>query len=133
MNRNPSNSLPFLMAITGFVNYKTAQGWSQRSVDSYKRILEQLVARFYSVPDTTVDDMVSFLNTGIRNSGLIVVKVVLPKTREWGRLSKATAKPFAIRCSVDLRFHEISAFNAYSIACSVFMERPSAQSKSNIF
>jgi integrase/recombinase XerD len=50
MNRNPSNSLshrstsnslPLLTAITGFVNYKTAQGLSQRSVDSYKRILEQ--------------------------------------------------------------------------------------------
>lgn len=50
MNRNPSsslshrstsNSLPLLTAITGFVNYKTAEGLSQRSVDSYKRILEQ--------------------------------------------------------------------------------------------
>src|SRR5512134_2120604 len=41
MNRNPSSSLPLLTAITGFVNYKTAQGLSQRSVDSYKRILDQ--------------------------------------------------------------------------------------------
>jgi integrase/recombinase XerD len=41
MNCNPSNSLPLLTAITGFVNYKTAQGLSQRSVDSYKRILDQ--------------------------------------------------------------------------------------------
>lgn len=40
-HRSPSNSLPLLTAITGFVNYKTAQGLSQRSVDSYKRILEQ--------------------------------------------------------------------------------------------
>lgn len=39
--RSPSNSLPLLTAITGFVNYKTAQGLSQRYVDSYKRILEQ--------------------------------------------------------------------------------------------
>lgn len=41
MNRNPSNSLPLLTAITGFVNYKTAEGLSQRSVDSYERILDQ--------------------------------------------------------------------------------------------
>ena len=40
-HRSPSNSLPLLTAIIGFVNYKTAQGLSQRSVDSYKRILEQ--------------------------------------------------------------------------------------------
>jgi len=40
-HRSPSNSLPLLTAITGFVNYKTAQGLSQRSVDSYKRILDQ--------------------------------------------------------------------------------------------
>jgi integrase/recombinase XerD len=40
-HRSPSNSLPLLTAITGFVNYKTAEGLSQRSVDSYKRILDQ--------------------------------------------------------------------------------------------
>src|SRR5690349_13788685 len=39
--RSPSNSLPLRAAITGFLNYKTAAGLSQRSVDSYKRILEQ--------------------------------------------------------------------------------------------
>ncbi len=40
MNRRPLNSLPLGKAITGFVNYKTAEGLSDRSVDSYKRILE---------------------------------------------------------------------------------------------
>ena len=40
-HRSPANSLALLTAITGFVNYKTAQGLSQRSVDSYKRILDQ--------------------------------------------------------------------------------------------
>jgi hypothetical protein len=40
MNRRPLNSLPLGKAITGFVNYKTAGGLSDRSVDSYKRILE---------------------------------------------------------------------------------------------
>jgi len=40
MNRRPLNSLPLQKAITGFVNYKTAEGLSERSVDSYRRILE---------------------------------------------------------------------------------------------
>jgi hypothetical protein len=40
-NGSTSNSLPLRTAITGFLNYKTAEGLSQRSVDSYKRILEQ--------------------------------------------------------------------------------------------
>ena len=40
MNRRPLNLLPLGKAITGFVNYKTAEGLSQRSVDSYQRILE---------------------------------------------------------------------------------------------
>ena len=40
MNRRPLISLPLGKAITGFVNYKTAEGLSDRSVDSYKRILE---------------------------------------------------------------------------------------------
>jgi Phage integrase, N-terminal SAM-like domain len=41
MNRRPLNSLPLQKAITGFVNYKTAEGLSDRSVDSYRRILER--------------------------------------------------------------------------------------------
>ena len=41
MNRSKSNSLRLRKAITGFVNFKTAGGLSQRSVDSYQRILEQ--------------------------------------------------------------------------------------------
>lgn len=40
-NRSPSNSLPLRKAITGFLNFKTVAGLSQRSVDSYQRILEQ--------------------------------------------------------------------------------------------
>jgi site-specific recombinase XerD len=39
--RSPSNSLPLRAAITGFLNFKTAAGLSQRSLDSYKRVLEQ--------------------------------------------------------------------------------------------
>ncbi|HLO28010.1 MAG TPA: tyrosine-type recombinase/integrase [Anaerolineales bacterium] len=40
-NRSPSNSLPLRKAIIGFLNFKTAEGLSQRSVASYQRILEQ--------------------------------------------------------------------------------------------
>ena len=40
MNRRPLNSLPLSKAIIGFANYKTAEGLSDRSVDSYRRILE---------------------------------------------------------------------------------------------
>jgi len=40
MNHRPLNSLPLGKAITGFVNYETAEALSERSVDSYKRILE---------------------------------------------------------------------------------------------
>ena len=41
MNRRSSNSLPLAKAITGFTNYKTAEGLSQTSIDSYERILGQ--------------------------------------------------------------------------------------------
>ena len=40
MNCRPLNSLPLRKSITGFVNYKTAEGLSDRSVDSYRRIQE---------------------------------------------------------------------------------------------
>jgi integrase/recombinase XerD len=39
-HRSTSNSLSLPKAITGFLNYKTAEGLSDRSIDSYKRILE---------------------------------------------------------------------------------------------
>ena len=40
MNRRPLNSLPLGKTITGFANFKTAEGLSDRSFDSYRRILE---------------------------------------------------------------------------------------------
>ncbi len=36
--RSPSNPLPLRAAITEFLNYKTAAGLSQQSVDSYTSI-----------------------------------------------------------------------------------------------
>ena len=44
MNHSPSGSLALRKAIIGFTNYKTAEGLTDRSVDSYKRALEQWVA-----------------------------------------------------------------------------------------
>jgi len=44
MNHSPSGSLALPKAIIGFTNDKTAEGLTDRSVDSYKRALEQWVA-----------------------------------------------------------------------------------------
>jgi integrase/recombinase XerD len=41
MNHSPSGSLALRKAIIGFSNYKTAEGLSERTVDSYQRILDQ--------------------------------------------------------------------------------------------
>jgi integrase/recombinase XerD len=41
MNHRSSGSLVLTKAITGFINYKTAEGLTFRSVDSYRRALEQ--------------------------------------------------------------------------------------------
>jgi integrase/recombinase XerD len=50
MNRSPSNSLALSKAITGYLNYKSAEGLSERSVDSYKRILQQWVEYTGEIP-----------------------------------------------------------------------------------
>jgi hypothetical protein len=39
MNRNSSGSLVMSKAINGFITYKMAEGLSDRSIDSYGRIL----------------------------------------------------------------------------------------------
>ncbi|MFA5874072.1 MAG: tyrosine-type recombinase/integrase [Anaerolineales bacterium] len=44
MNHSSSGSLALRKAIIGFSNHKTAEGLTERSVDSYKRDLEQWVA-----------------------------------------------------------------------------------------
>jgi integrase/recombinase XerD len=41
MNRNSSGSLVLSKAITGFISYKSAEGLSNRSIDSYERILKK--------------------------------------------------------------------------------------------
>ncbi len=42
MNRSPSGSLTLGNAIQGFIHYKMAEGLSDRSVDSYERILKKM-------------------------------------------------------------------------------------------
>ncbi len=39
MNRNSSGSLTLNKAVTGFSNFKTAEGLAQRTLYSYERIL----------------------------------------------------------------------------------------------
>jgi len=44
MNHSTSGQLALRKAIIGFTNFKTAEGQSERSVDSYKRDLEHWAA-----------------------------------------------------------------------------------------
>ena len=41
MNRSSSNQLALSKAITGYLNHKAAEGLSDRTIDSYRRILQQ--------------------------------------------------------------------------------------------
>ena len=43
MNHSSPGSLALNKAIIGFLNYKTAEGLTDRSVDSYKRVLDKWV------------------------------------------------------------------------------------------
>jgi len=44
MNRRSEGSMLISKAITGFVNYKLAEGLSQRTVDSYQRTLSKWIS-----------------------------------------------------------------------------------------
>ena len=41
MKRSPSGSMTLEKAITGFLNFKTAEGLSNRTIFSYQRTLEK--------------------------------------------------------------------------------------------
>lgn len=43
MNRRPSGSMPLSKAIVGFVNHKHAEGLTERSVNSYERLLNKWI------------------------------------------------------------------------------------------
>jgi len=49
MNRNPSGLL-FSLCIDGFVKYKTAEGLSQRTVDSYEWVLRKWMEKIDDQP-----------------------------------------------------------------------------------
>ena len=49
MNRNPSGLL-FSLCIDGFVKYKTAEGLSQRTVDSYEWVLRKWMEKIGDQP-----------------------------------------------------------------------------------
>ena len=49
MNRNPSGLL-FSQCIDGFVKYKTAEGLSQRTVDSYELVLKKWLEKMGDKP-----------------------------------------------------------------------------------
>lgn len=63
MNRRSSGSLCISKAINGFVNYKLAEGLSQRTVDSYERILAHWLEYQGDVPvgDITSKDVTDYL------------------------------------------------------------------------
>jgi integrase/recombinase XerD len=63
MNRRPLNSLPLGKAFTSFIDYNTAEGLSDRSVDSYRRILEHWAefAGNKSIAQFTDHDINSYL------------------------------------------------------------------------
>jgi len=41
MKRRPSGSMPISKAVVGFVNHKLAEGLTERSVNSYERLLNK--------------------------------------------------------------------------------------------
>ena len=43
MNRRPSGSMPLSKAVVGFVNHKYAEGLTDRSVNSYERLLNKWI------------------------------------------------------------------------------------------
>ena len=43
MNRRPSGSMTLTEAVFGFVNYKYAKGLTERSVNSYERLLNKWI------------------------------------------------------------------------------------------
>jgi len=47
MNHTPSGSLFLSKAIQGFINYKIAEGLSQRTIDSYERLLNNWMRNDY--------------------------------------------------------------------------------------
>ncbi len=110
MNRSPSGSLILTKAIQGFVNYKMAEGLSDRSVDSYERILKKWADHTgeKKIGSITSQDIVAYLNwlrtdyvpqriTGnnqpLSPKTLRNVWITLSSFFEWARLEFKIANP----------------------------------------
>jgi integrase/recombinase XerD len=65
MNHRPSGSLTVTKAIEGFLNYKTAEGLSARTVESYQRQLEkwlEYMGEDQDVARVTTGELTKYLN-----------------------------------------------------------------------
>jgi len=64
MNRKPSGSLSLSKAIPGFLNYKTAEGLSQRTIDSHERLLNKWLEHIgdQEIGKITSQDVVKYIN-----------------------------------------------------------------------
>lgn len=65
MNHRPPGSLPAEKAIEGFLNYKTAEGLSERTVESYQRQLQkwqEYMGKNKEVAKITTSELTGYLN-----------------------------------------------------------------------
>ncbi|MBC8508017.1 MAG: phage integrase N-terminal SAM-like domain-containing protein, partial [Chloroflexi bacterium] len=64
MNRRPSGSLYLSKAIPGFINYKTAEGLSQRTINSHERLLNKWMEKTgdREIGRITSQDVLSYMN-----------------------------------------------------------------------
>ncbi len=64
MNHRPSGSLPVSKAIVGFLNFKTAEGLSDRTIDSYQRQLQKWLEYLgdKEVATITVGELTKYLS-----------------------------------------------------------------------
>ena len=64
MNHTPSGSLLLSKAIPGFINYKTTEGLSTRTIDSYERLLNKWLEHIgdQEIGKITAQDVVAYLS-----------------------------------------------------------------------
>jgi integrase/recombinase XerD len=64
MNQRPSGSLVLSKAITGFASFKSAQGLSDRTIDSYDRQLQKWIEQQGDLPvhQVTLKDIIAYLD-----------------------------------------------------------------------
>jgi len=64
MNHTPSGSLLLSKAIPGFINYKTAEGLSPRTIDSYERLLTKWLEHLgdQKIGSISAQDIISYIS-----------------------------------------------------------------------